>query len=119
VALWPTPRYVSGRPDGFGLPGTVGLVTAADTDGAALRAVRAVLEKAGVTDVRETAADPRTEVAFWLSGGAPVLRGLGASLTSGTTAEVRASAPGGATATLVRYRATAAGGGRCVVREFQ
>ncbi|MCW2863599.1 MAG: Beta-N-acetylhexosaminidase [Actinoallomurus sp.] len=87
MTVWPTPRYVSGRRDGFRLPGTVGIVTAADTDGAALRAVRAVLEKAGVTDVRETAADPRTEVTLWLSGGAPVLKGLGAADHTGLGAE--------------------------------
>ncbi|HEY0538724.1 MAG TPA: hypothetical protein VGD53_10145 [Actinoallomurus sp.] len=37
MTVWPTPRYGSGRRDGFQLRGTVGLVTAPDTDATALR----------------------------------------------------------------------------------
>jgi hyaluronoglucosaminidase len=75
--VWPTPQWMSARADGFSFPGTAGLVTAADTDGPALRTVREILARAGVTDVREAAADPGTDVTVWLAGGAPILDGLG------------------------------------------
>src|SRR3569833_2321042 len=53
------------------------LVAAAAAAAPALRTVRTALTKAGATDIRQAAADPRTEVTVWLSGGAPVLKGLG------------------------------------------
>src|SRR5690242_15837735 len=77
ATVWPTPQQISDRSDGFRLPRTVGLVATADADAPALRTVRAVLKKAGATDIRQSAADPKTEVTVWLSGGAPVLKGLG------------------------------------------
>ncbi|MGH3382818.1 MAG: beta-N-acetylhexosaminidase family protein, partial [Actinoallomurus sp.] len=86
-AVWPTPQQLSERPDGFRVPRTVGLVKAADTDGPALRTVRAALAKAGATDIRESAADPGTKVTVWLSGGAPVLKQLGVADHTGLAAE--------------------------------
>jgi hyaluronoglucosaminidase len=85
--VWPTPQQISDRPDGFRVPRTVGLVTAADTDAPALRTVRAALRKAGATDIRQSTSDPRTEVTVWLSGGAPVLKELGVADHTGLGAE--------------------------------
>lgn len=87
AAVWPTPQQVSERSDGFRVPHTVGLVTATDTDGPALRTVRAALAKAGATDIRESAADPGTKVTVWLAGGAPVLKELHVADHTGLTAE--------------------------------
>jgi hyaluronoglucosaminidase len=76
-SVWPAPQRLDDRPDGFRIPRTVGLVAADGTDAPAVRTARAALTKAGATDIRQSAADPRTKVTVWLSGGAPVLKGLG------------------------------------------
>jgi hyaluronoglucosaminidase len=85
--VWPTPQQPQVRTGGFQVPRTVGLVTAAGTDGPALRVVRAVLRKAGATDIRESPADPHTRVTVWLTGGRPVLKALHVADHTGLAAE--------------------------------
>jgi hyaluronoglucosaminidase len=85
--IWPAPWHMETRPDGFALPRTAELVTAArgsaDADHAALRTVRSVLAAAGVTATRERAdgdgdGDGDGQLTVWLAGGAELLAALGA-----------------------------------------
>jgi hyaluronoglucosaminidase len=85
--VWPTPQRLDERLDGFAVPPAVGLVQATGTDEPALRTVREALRKAGADEVRESGADPGTEVTVWLSGGAPVLRRLDVADHAGLPAE--------------------------------
>lgn len=81
AGLWPPPWRAEARPDGFALPRTASLVTAPDTDAAALRVVRDLLTANEVTET------PDGELTVWLSGGARALAALGAEDASGLPAE--------------------------------
>jgi hyaluronoglucosaminidase len=87
TTVWPMPQRHDERPDGFAVPPEVGLVRAPDTGEPALRTVREALRRAGAARIRESGADPGTDVTVWLSGGPAVLRRVGVADRAGLPEE--------------------------------
>jgi hyaluronoglucosaminidase len=95
-AVWPTPQQQTDRSDGFPVVSTVGLVTGARTDPAALRVVKQVLTSAGVTrfvTATDTQPAPDAPIDVWVGGpsentaSAAALSALGIAGPAGLAAE--------------------------------
>ncbi len=87
VSVWPAPRELTQRDDGFPLTPVVGLVTSEDADEATEREIRRVLREAGVRRIVPVHDGSRTPVTVWLGDGGRVLSELGVSGADALAAE--------------------------------